>query len=84
MKKKEKQKLHLFTQQMYWTFLKLMQPMQKSSHCLINLISRLGLEVRNFTGFASDRASVLTSVNNGVAAQLQEDQDTIVHATTWH
>ena len=38
--------------------------------CLIDLISRLGLELENSKVFASDGASVMKGVNNGVAARL--------------
>ena len=64
--KKEKQKAHLLTQQIYYSFLKLMQLMQKQDNCLINLISRLRLELNNFKKIASDGASVMTGVNNGL------------------
>ena len=42
--------------------------------CLLNIISRLGLELKNLKAFASDGASVMTGVNNGVAARLREHQ----------
>ena len=45
------------------------------NYCLINLISRLGLDLRNLKAFASDGASVMTGVNNGVAARLRENRD---------
>ena len=42
--------------------------------CLLDIISRLGLELKNLKAFASDGASVMTGVNNGVAARLREHQ----------
>ena len=45
------------------------------NYCLINFISRLGLDLRNLKAFASDGASVMTGVNNGVAARLRQNQD---------
>lgn len=65
-RKRKKQKLHLLTQQIHYTFLELMQPMQKQYY----LISRLGLEVKILKAFASG-VSVLASFNNGVAAPLR-------------
>ena len=44
-----------------------MQSMQKQHDYLINLVSRLGLKLKNLKAF-SDGASVMTGVNNGVAA----------------
>ena len=39
------------------------------NYCLINLISRLGLDLRNLKTFASDGAPVMTGFNNGVPAR---------------
>ena len=48
----------------------------KTTHdSLIDLISRLGLELKKLKALASDDASVITGVNNGVAVQLRENQD---------
>ena len=48
--------------------------MQKQHDYLINLVSRLGLKLKNLKAF-SDGASVMTGVNNGVAARLRENRD---------
>ena len=82
MKEKEKQKLYLSTQPIYYTFLKLLQPMQKQYMIdlisrlgyLIDLISRLGLVLLKFKALASNGASVMASVDNGAAVQLRENQ----------
>ena len=76
MQKKEKQKLHLLTQQIYCMFLKTNAADAKTKqNCLINLISRLQLELKNLKAFASDGVSVMTGFINGVAARLRENQN---------
>ena len=52
-------------------------------NCLNNLISSLGLELKNLKAFAFDAASDITSVNNGVAEQLRENQD-LTHILNIH
>ena len=59
-----------------------MQSMQKQHDYLINLVSRLGLKFKNLKTF-SDGASVMTGVNNGVAAWLWENGD-LTHMLNIH
>ena len=42
--------------------------------CLVDLISKLGLELKNLKAFSSDGASVMTGGNTGVAARLRQHQ----------
>ena len=42
--------------------------------CLVDLISKLGLELKNLKAFSSDGASVMTGGNTRVAARLRQHQ----------
>ena len=84
MKKKEKQKPHLIDSTDLLHFSKTNTVDAKTIHnCLINLIFRIRLGLKNFNAFASDGASVMRDVNNGVVARLRENQD-LTHMLNVH